>query len=219
MKNNWALTILAVLAAGCGAQPYQESVQGGVGNIPSSILPTAPDTGSGTNTGTVEALYPTYTGSFAITGSGGAQPTYTATINTDTVLKIRIKAGLAGKNTGSNFSANYGCVTYTVKVMGETVATKVLSPGGTDSVCPGAPTEEVIDFSHRLVPGHGAVAIEISSPQTNFQCRDCYANPWNYYAYPYGPYSCNLYCPVRNALSMHVATGTLEVETNNTSGL
>jgi|GEM_PF-1712989 len=182
--------------------------------------------GSGTtgSSTTSESVLPAITESFTVSGSSGTSPSYTTTVNTDNLLKIKVTAGGAGQITDPNygFSGTYGCVSYKVTVLGSTQTTKLLAVGSQSDMlsainCPGASTSQVLDFSGRLTSGHGSITVKVEAAAYDFYCRGCETYPWLYNAYPYGAYSCSLYCPSRPVYQTHTVTGNLDIQVNGTS--
>lgn len=183
----------ALALGGCGGTPYSESDSEGGGLI-------TPPTGGGTPP-LVGGFSPSYSFSFTdLTGTGGSDPVYeTGTVQTDSLLKVKITAGAAGSVTTpgyEEFSAGYGCVSYEIDLIsivgsneyknGETVKTKVLKvPGGDNSLCPNAQESEVIDLSRRLGSQDG-LRIRVKAPRNDYFCQAW----WTYYqqcAYYYYP--------------------------------
>ena len=220
-----ALSLATGLAlTACGGRPNTANVTAAETSSSSS---SSSSSGSGTDcTGMVNChgsssstssssggttLDPALSYSFSLDGTGGNVTSYqTPTFNTDTILKVRITGGPAGPITvpNSNFSMNYYCVGYTVTVLGQTVATKPLAVnGGNPSLCPD--TQQVIDFSSRLIPGHGPVSISVTAPRYDYYC-ELY---WN------GMISGTpqMYCPLHTVYKTHTVTGQLDVQVNGTT--
>lgn len=207
------------LLAGCGKTEVQER-DGTPAPSPQPYTYTPPPSASPTpspSPSPAPAFMPAYTFSFSMTGSNGAAPTYTASgINTDNVLKIRVNSGPASNltvpNLYSNFTANYSCISYTISVLGRTVVTQTLSvPNGDPhfSQCPGAPQNQVIDFSDRLSPGHGPVSVQVTAARYDFYCQLWFRGwvPGDYY----------MYCPMRTVYQNHTVTGSLDIQVNGTT--
>lgn len=170
----------------------------------------------------VEPL-PAITESFTVSGASGTTPSYTTTVDTDNVLRVKVTAEAAGQVTDPTygFSGTYSCVSYKVTVLGSTQTTKLLAVGSNTDLlagynCPGAAGSQILDFSSRLTPGHGTITIKVEASTYDFYCRGCESSPWLYNAYPYGPYSCSLYCPSRPVYKTHSVTGTLSIQVNGT---
>jgi hypothetical protein len=217
---------LAVVAAGCGGQAYRAGEDGNDSRAPSSqgggLFPGSPGSGTGGTGGTGDPIppgtpdfTPTLTDSSYITGASGTRPSYTTgTINTDSIIKVRITAGPAGQvsipsGTYSNYSASYYCVKYNVTVLGQTVTTNALSVNGGGALCPQAADNQVIDFSSRLIPGHGPVTVRVSSARYDYYCQLLmmgYISPYYWQTYC----STSLY-PLYQT---HTATFTLDIQTN-----
>lgn len=225
-KQVLLMGILALTLVGCGGNAYYEAANepGPIVNIPIPI-PTYPGVTGGTG---VTSLLPPLAYSFSLT----RDTAFTTVVNTDNQLKVRIRPDSAGKIGGNpgNFNGTYGCISYVVEVMGQAVRTAVLNVGG-GANCVGAPTEQVIDFSSRLSPGHGPVTIKVSAAKYDFYLAGCLRSPYTYGVY-YDPYyqwslvqsSCyNLYYqhtiydarPTVNAY--HTVAGSIEVQVNGTS--
>jgi hypothetical protein len=213
---------LTVLASACGGQAYRE---GDLGNSDVSNDNAANTSSNDDSNETLDNTLPTETYAFTLTGNGGTNTTFSVdNINTDTILKVKIIAGSAGQlslssGSYSNFTASYKCVRYTITALGRSVQSKVLAVDGGDSVfCPGAPTEETINFSNRLTTGHGDITIAVSAPSYDFYCQmartSCGTNSSCLY------YSgCNLSAPMRTVYKNHTVTGSIAVQTNSTEAL
>ncbi|MEK6577837.1 MAG: hypothetical protein AABZ55_01305 [Bdellovibrionota bacterium] len=172
-----------------------------------------------------DGFLPAITFSFSMTGTNGTTPTFaTPSMNTDSILKVKVTAGPAQLNTGgSGFQGTYSCLAVNVTAIGQTVSTVNLATAGagstaTTSQCPGAPHSQIIDFSNRLTPGHGPVSISVSAARYDYYCNEF----WIYYMYygPYGsPYGSNpgLYCPMHVVYQNHVISGNLDIQVNGTS--
>ncbi len=205
-----ALMTTLLFAQGCGKSSADSTTTASTGatfvGSGTSITPTPSST-------TTSSTNPAYTYSFTETGIGGTSATYTTpAILTDTVLQVTVTAASAGAlslATGySNFTANYGCISYNVTVLGQTMTTNILSPNpGYDENCPEAASSQMLDFSSRLTPGHGAVTVEISNPAYDFYCQ-----MWES-GYPgiYNPYTYNDYCPLRAVYKTHTVAGSLSI--------
>jgi len=206
-----ALLALAGLSIGCGRTTYETPDVDG-DTQPSIPNPYPTVTPSPTPSPTPSTGIPPISHSFEITGSGTAS----FTVDTDNVLKVRIKPDTAGLVSGSGFTAVYSCIKYTVTVIGKSVPTEVLQVGGGGLNCPTAKTEQIINFSDRLGTGHNSVTITVSAVKTDFKYNNCLQSPWLYSAYPYGYYSCDLYKPLTNLYTTHVATGVIDIQVNGT---
>lgn len=194
------------------------------GSSTDTTTDNASNTDSTTDSSTSESALPPITESFTVSGPSGTTPSYTTTVNTDNLLKIKVTAGGAGQITDPTygFSGTYGCVSYKVTVLGSTQTTKLLAVGSQSDMlgainCPGASTSQVLDFSGRLTSGHGAITVKVEAASYDFYCRGCETYPWLYNAYPYGAYSCSLYCPSRPVYQTHTVTGNLDIQVNGTS--
>jgi hypothetical protein len=218
------VALSAILLTSCGATTYKEISSGSA-----TAAQTSTPTGSTTNTGTTgstgstgsttdTSTYPAITTQFTLTGSGGTSPSYSYTVTTDNLLKVKVTTGAATNVIpGSNFSATYECVSYNVTVLGQTLSTGTLSVSGGNSICPNAPTSKTLDFSSRLTSGHGSVTVTIVPTGYDFYCQSCLTYPWMFNAYPYGYYSCSMYCPLKTVYKNHGVTGTLAIQVNGTS--
>lgn len=217
----------AMLLTSCGGTSYKEPSSGSTqaqssynsgGSTSSGTTTGTGTTGSTGSTGSSTNAYPAITTSFSLTGSGGTAPTYSFTVSTDNLLRVRVNAG-ASTNVipGSNFSATYECVTYNVTAMGQTLSTGTLSVSGGNAICPNAPTSKTLDFSSRLTSGHQSVTITVQATGYDFYCQSCLTYPWLFNAYPYGYYSCNMYCPLHTIYKNHGVTGSMDIQVNGTS--
>jgi hypothetical protein len=219
------VALSAALLTSCGSSRYAE-VNSGKSSAQSSVTdgsliptPTPTPTPTPSPTPTSTDLYPPITTSFTLTGSGGSSPSYSYTPPaTDNLLKIRVKAGAATNVIpGSNFSATYECVSFNVTALGQTLSTGTMSVSGGNSICPNAPTTKDLDFSSRLTSGHQSVTITVQATGYDFYCQACLNYPWMFNAYPYGYYSCNLYCPLKTVYMNHGVTGSMNIQINGTS--
>ena len=217
-----ALALMAIFLSACGAEAVREPVTANSTTTQSQSsnnvnFPTGTYSPTPTPTSGGGSL-PPITASFTLTGSGGTSPTYSTTVDTDSLLKIKVIAG-ASTNVipGSNFSATYGCVTYKVTALGQSQVTSTLSVGGNSNpICPNAPSEQVLDFSSRLTAGHRSVQVTVEATGYDFYCQGCLTYPWLYAAYPYGPYSCSMYCPMHTVYKNHGVTGSMAIQVNGT---
>lgn len=203
--------------SGCGGEAYR---QDDPGKVPGG------HTGGGSGGGIVDPgntvnFAPTYAEDFKITGTNGSTPSFELPqMDSDNILKVKVKPGPATviDAPGYGFSAEYGCVSYTIEVMGETVQTKPMSVDGSpcysyDPYAKEHPTdtEQVFDFSHRLTPGHGPITVKIKAARYDFYCKLLIAG----YIHP-SYYSA--YCPMKAVtLGTHTVTGYVEVMVNGTS--
>ncbi len=220
IKNYGFAAFAALLLTSCGATTYKESASDSTqaqATYSSGTSTTGGSTGATGSTGSSDQ-YPAITTSFTLTGSGGTTPTYSFTVATDNLLKVRVNAGAATNVIpGSNFSATYECVSYNVTAMGQTLSTGTLSVSGGNSICPSAPTSKTLDFSSRLTSGHQSVAITVQATGYDFYCQSCLTYPWLFNAYPYGYYSCSMYCPLKTIYKNHGVTGSMDIQVNGTS--
>jgi hypothetical protein len=214
------IALSAILLTSCGATSYKETTLNSTGSsqTPSNsviVSPTPTPSPSPTDT---SGDYPAYSSSFTLTGSSGSSPSYSYTVSTDNLLKVKITPGAATNVIpGSNFSATYECVSYSVTAVGQTLSTGTLSVTGGNSICPNAPTSKTLDFSSRLTSGHQSVTVTVKATGYDFYCQGCLSYPWLYNAYPYGYYSCNMYCPLHTVFQNHGVTGTMAIQVNGTS--
>ncbi|MFL5812324.1 MAG: hypothetical protein ACJ763_02005 [Bdellovibrionia bacterium] len=216
------VALSAILLTSCGASTYKETASGTTqaqstytGGTPPTGGTTAP---TGSTGGGDTSTYPAITTSFTLTGSSGSTPSYSYTVTTDNLLKVRVNAGAATNVIpGSNFSATYECVSYNVTALGQTLSTGTLSVSGGNSICPGAPTSKTLDFSSRLTAGHQSVTVKVVATGYDFYCQSCLTYPWMFNAYPYGYYSCSMYCPLKTVYQNHGVTGTMDIQVNGTS--
>lgn len=217
----------ALLVCACGGQ----SSRGGVAPAPEPLPCSGPSCHPGpypTITPTpvpTENPLPPIMETFTITGSLGTQPVASVEVDTDNLLKVKITPGAAGPladpNQSSNFTANYGCVSYTITVLGRTEH-PTLRVGAGSPACPGAPESYTIDFSNRLSPGHNSVTVQVSNPRYDFYYLSCVPQPWLYGVSPYQPFyyiesECRTKYGMYNVYKNHTVTGTLEIQVNTTS--
>jgi hypothetical protein len=144
-------------------------------------------------------------------------------VETDNLLKVKVTA-LAGSTvtlssgSGSNFTANYGCVKYTVKVNNTVRQTQFLRVGGApNSLCPGAPEFEVLDFSSILASGHHTLSVSVTEARYDFYCQMLYSNMMLPYG-PWDPWAVSNYCT--NGYSVwktHNVNGRLQIQVNGTN--
>lgn len=225
-----ALISSALLMVACGAKPQRQTAAAdgrlsGGGIINSDPVGGGDTTGTGTGTGTSTTnTNPPIAFSYNLAGIGttGTLPSkwVSAEVQTDNLLKVKVSPGAAGglnlppiNGVSYGYVANYGCISYDVKVLDQTITTQTLSVNGGSFACPNAPTSQVLDFSSRLTPGHGPIKVEVSNARYDFYCQSCYTFPWFFNAYQYG---CNMYCPLRPLFKNHTAAGTLKIQVNGT---
>lgn len=221
------IALSAILLTSCGGTSYKEPSSASSTQSQSSYT-SGGTTSSGNTTGTTGSTgstgtsgsdqYPAITTSFTLTGSNGTTPNYSFTVATDNLLRVKVTAGAATNVIpGSNFSATYSCVSYNVTALGQTLSTGTLSVNGGNSICPNAPTNKTLDFSSRLTSGHQSVTVTIQATGYDFYCQSCLTYPWLFNAYPYGYYSCNMYCPLHTVYQNHGVTGSMDIQVNGTS--
>lgn len=229
-----ALTAVT-FAAGCGSRSYQaaqQNAQAGAASTDAAVVVT--DASGQTIYGsdasnTVEIGGATESFSIALTGDGGTTPTATTpAVYTDNLLRVKIKPQ-GGENmtvadgTYTNMSSGYGCVQFTVTVLGQSVQTQVLAVEGRDNkACPNAPKAQIIDFSGRLSPGHGPITVTVSKARNDRHCQSWIACR-NYEAMGYRSYTCTYnyaqslqaqFCPVRAAYMYDTMNASLEIQVN-----
>lgn len=228
----WLALFLALLS-GCGGQSYDNIQTTGAGiptgsgiPAPATGTPSSPTVGgfpfggsTGSSTGTATGTFPPFSYNFSVTGAGGTNPVYTAQVNTDNILRVDIAAGPAGElslggGQYSNYTATYGCISYQLTVLGQTVVTQTLSTssGSYDYDCPGAPNVQTIDFSGRLTPGHNVVSLQVEANGYDYYCQLC-QNPYYFYLFD----GCMNYCPLYGVYRNHTVTGTLTVHVNGST--
>lgn len=183
--------LMSALGSACGGTPYMESGDR-PGNEPGNI-------GGGNNTGNSPlnpGFEPSYSFSFSdLTGQNGSKPTYlTQTVQTDSLLRVKITAGQGGPVTTpgyEEYNMNYGCIRYKIDLIsivggqqyknGESKVTKVLSvPGADNSLCPDAPSNETFDFSSRLGSQSG-IKIRVSEARYDLYCQIWWRHYHEYY--------------------------------------
>ena len=226
--------VTLALLSGCGGQSYHDGLTtaapGGNGGatVPGPGTSPAPvvDNGGGVDTGFAPAM----TFSFSLTGKGGNAPIYTTpSFGTDNILRVRVTAGRADQlsllphsgYTYSNYTADYTCISYTVTVAGQSIATKPLAVDGGGPMCPSASDSVVLDFSRRLGPGHGSVQVVVSDAKYDHYCTlwaACQAQPWTTACnYSFPPQSYTMFCPLRTVYRTHTVTGSLDIQINGTT--
>ena len=219
LRKNWAVAIALLFTLGlsaCGGD--SDSIdEDSTGNNGGGF--NSDDSGSSFNTA------PGMSFSFNLTGPEGKKPKHTTgKIQTDSILKVRISAYSANLSQQglTAFPVGVGCFRFkvslgridekgTFKASGAGAVTQILSaPGVSNSTCPGAPPEEVIDFSNQL-SGPLDYAIRISEAAYDFYCHLW----WTMGPGVMGPYNNN--CPVRPVYKNHSVNGMLKVEINGSS--
>lgn len=213
-------TCLGLLASACGGQPVRESINANQGGTGATNNGGTNNGGGSTEEETDPNLLPPITSAFSLTGQGGTTPTFSMTVSTDDLLKVKITPGAAGQISVpgySNFSSTYNCVSFRVKILGQTVDTGTMQVNGGNSLCANAPTSKTLNLSNRLTAGHGDITIDVEASGYDFYCQSCLTMPWLYGAYPYGNSSCSLYCPSHTVYRTHTVTGTVSVQVNGTT--
>jgi hypothetical protein len=211
------LAVVAIAAQGCGGHTNVQSVLG-----PSNTTPTVPTSypyppGGGTPDGSQDPTWANATQvNFTLNGTNSGNETFTSQpFQTDDLLKIKVNALPAGVNQGvgnTNFTANYFCLGLTVTALGTSLDTNPLAVNGGSQGCQGA-SSQVFDLSRRLTVGHGAVSITISRPKYDWYCM-----LFNYYPWMMGG-TAAMYCPLHPVYQYHTINGSIQVITNQTSGL
>ena len=219
------LTLVAAsFLTSCGGSAREE--------LPDNV--SQPSNGGGTGNGDGdgvepgEPFTPAYTYSFVLRGDDDSgtpnDDTYylSPEVETDSLFRVRIHAAPAQSIPGADTVVmSYGCVQFNVTVQGEQRTTELLRvPGEDNSLCPNAPTSQVLDFSNRT-GGASGMDVEISNPRYDFYChlwwQAYYSAPWGYNPSEWAMYNAGPYgsvCPTRYLHETHTAAGTLEIETN-----
>lgn len=221
-KGASILTALALLAivSSCGGRSSRDTTdadQGASGSNGASSGGSGGTSTTSTDSGT-DNFNPAYTYSFSLTGPGGANSSTTLpAVDTDRMLKVRVKPGAAGVlslpgNQYSGFSAPYYCISYLITVLNQSVRTKTLALNGGSIACPNAPESDTIDFSSRLTSSHGAITIKVSAALYDFKYMLCLWNPLLMTGG--GAVSCDTY-KAAAVYNTHVVTGDMEIQTNN----
>jgi hypothetical protein len=217
MKNSgWVALGAALALSACGSHSSDVSALPGA-TTPTTIPPFVPTSGTpGTPPGTVDHSWDNAIQmSFSLNGTNSGNETYTSQpITTDNLLKVRLTALPAGTNIGSatNFTANYGCVGFTVTALGMAVDSQPLSSGGSMTGMCNNGSSQVIDFSGRLSPGHGTITLTVSKARYDWYCM-----LYMYYPWLMGG-NATMYCPLHPVYQYHTVEGELQVQTNGTSG-
>lgn len=209
--------LTAGLLVGCGGTPYatftpNSSTTSAATTSTTTTTTTTSSTGSTTTTSNLPAI----TDNFSLNGPGGTVTSYSTSVNTDNVLSVEITAGAAGQmtlGTYSNYSATYGCISYSVEANGYTQSTGTLavsSDSGTDYNCPSAAQSATLDFSSTLSPGHGETTITVTPIGYDFYCQYCESYPSLF------GYACAGYCPLHSIYKTHTVTGTIAITVNGT---
>lgn len=240
-RSEWKITVLAITVlfnlplVGCGGSVKEEGVALNGQNGQRSASGSDIHSGSGTSSAD-ENFAPTHTYDFSLLGNLAEEKTEFVPevgIPTDSIFKVKVSSNGADRITapGHGFVAEYGCVKYTVTVLGESRTTQTLRVEGADnSLCQDAPTSEIFDFSDRL-GGPLEVFPEVSDPHYDFYCKlwhQIYSTTYSYYQPWLGPYwadfyardeanaySSQTYCPMKRVThDTHIIRGRLEIETN-----
>jgi len=252
-KRFSALVILSTLASACGGQAYREAVPtggglnpgnggggynwGGPGTPNPSPSPSSDPSGGGS--------LPAYSADFTLKGRGGVSSSTdttvspyvytTGSVETDNLLRVKVTALpgsqiTATNGSGSNFTANYGCVKYTVKVNGTVRQTQVLRVGGVlNSLCPTAPESEILDFSSILAAGHHSLTVQVTEARYDFYCQmfqpqilNCGTSPFTYQnsycSYQPSTWWQSNYCTNGYGVwQTHNVNGRLQIQVNGTT--
>lgn len=202
--NQWSLNLVFILmglgASACGGTPYQQIADGNGQGSP--IQPTGGVTSSPNSP--QPDFNPAYSFDFSITGPQGSTPTATTNVPADSILVVKVNAGAAGNLSVpgyENYTAPYGCIQYTIEVNGHSETTDVLAvPGGISQyLCPGAPSEQIIDFSP-YAGGAGQAEVKVRNARYDFRCL--WVN--------------SMECPMSNVYYSHTVTGSLDIQVNGT---
>lgn len=222
-KNRRNLGLFAVLltslaaVSGCGkASPEAPASGGGSVFGGNTSTYTGIGTSTGTDTGTGVDFEPAFTESLSFTGTESRS---IQSVNTDSIYKVQISAGVAGQIAipgYSNFSASYTCIQYSVTALGVTRTSKILSPNGS-YLCPYAPQSDVIDFSDRLSGAHGQVTgVTMKVVGYDFYCIGCLTYPWAY-GVPSAAYCTNYCSRLRPMYRTHTAGADIAIQVNGTT--
>lgn len=221
------LALITLSTSGCGLSKtngVMESKSTTMGSSGASnpqaptVIPYNPSTPAPSTPPSQSAFVPMFTQQFEITGLGGTKTTQVIPLpQTDNVLRIRVRAGSAlpigavGGQPYSNFTASYSCISYVIKVAGQSVQTQTLSPNGGGYACAGASQTQEIDLSDRVRNNPGNLTLEVTNPRYDYYCdllitgRMYVPNPSQYF---------NVYCPSFPVYQNHRVSGTIEIMTN-----
>jgi hypothetical protein len=251
-KASGLLLTLLVLSA-CGT-PYREGNPNGGGLSPSTPnqpmdpnLTYVPPPSTSTTTNPEETADPG-------DGTGGTNAAYNESFSmmgmrewvsqtvtqTDQLLKVKITAQSPGQtvlppdttihNIQPNFSAQYSCVKYAVKVLGRSVTTSVLAvpganPNNNSPECLEAHNQkrysQIINFSQQMAAGATSRDITVSVKPVGY---DYYCIWWMNGGYAYYPYNLQSayyshFCPMKTVFDKHTLNGLLEVQVNGMADL
>jgi len=124
----------------------------------------------------------------------------TAPISTDNIFKVTLSSGSYTTIPCTGFTEVYSCLQYTVTV-GTESQTVLVSYGNPQSgPCKGLPSSITLDFSHQAGPGHGALAVKVSQPQSD----NCHT--WGYPS--------QAYCSMAPLYPNYIGAGSLAIFTN-----
>lgn len=219
--NLIVLSVAAVSLSACGGQAYRQPVAGGGSTQP--IINYYPSNGggtTGTGTGTGNGSYTPALdyGDFDIYGTAGTvaagQSTGSSevtfpTVNTDNLLKVRLRAR-PGSTSLNNASYQYTCVRFRVALgSGQTMTTGLIKVPGTTGYCPGGAEYVDLDFSGYMTAGHGGITLTVKQVETDTYCQ------WQMMGLitAYGGIN---YCPTAPAHKQHKTTGNIQVQINGT---
>jgi hypothetical protein len=199
MKKVLIMTVLSVLVTACGGavktDPSQATTTSTVAGTTSSVVTTTTTSGSSTTGNT--SGYPAYAATFSL-ASGASQ---TFSVQSDSVLKVRINGG-SGRETipGTGYNFQYGCAQFNVTANGKTLVTQVMKiAGANNSMCPSAPTYVDLDFSANI--GYSAsIDVKVSAAKSDWRCLNAYSG----------------FCPVADIYTTHVMNDVqVQIQSNN----
>ena len=190
-KSKWVvLSFMGITAmSGCGQSAYREgsnsmngvpaSQTGSSGtSTPTGVAGTStstnPTSSSSTDPSASSTFVPSpnYTYQFKLTGSSAAQSM--GAVETDSVLKVTVRADQADPISGTGYIPQYNCAKVNVTVLGSTVTAFVKRAGyyasSASDPCLNAQEAVTIDFSGRLSHGHNSLSIIVSAPYSD----NCY---------------------------------------------
>ncbi len=257
IANLATFVALASLASACGGQAYREAQPVDPNPNPGPEDTYNWGGGGGSNTGGSGSTTPTdpnalpaYSVDFTLRGRGGISTDTnntgyidtsvapyvftTSSVETDNLLKVKVTAlpgsPITSSTGGSNFTANYGCVKYTVKVNNTVRQTQFLRVGTMpNAMCPNAPESEVLDFSSILAAGHHTLSVSVTEARYDFYCQmfqpqiiNCGTNPYTYYNsycnFQPSTWWMNNYCTNGyGTWKTHNVNGRLQVQVNGTT--
>ena len=206
--------VTAALLSGCGSSGVTANPNTTTQNQDNGVLTPVIDTSTG---------YGAYPLTFQTVGTSAAIPS--AALTTDSILKVKVTVNQATQNQANrytNYTANYTCATVQVTLQIEqngtyqnfaSVTTGRIAASGS-SGCDGSETDETIDFSSYMFPGHGNVKITAQAVTSNANCT-AYTNGVGNWPYNYGQV-CTAN-PMQSIYQYHVVNGKLLVQVNGTT--